>query len=142
MRLQLIRYESVELTEQLMERQEGGDRGGAGDKGPGGGGDGDAEADCTNQEVGGAGGGAGEGGAALDGGQADGTGAEEVSLGPVIHVQSGTNDQGESVFYVLTSAGPSQALILPTAPEDGEARADSVMMQLQETAQQLGMEVV
>ncbi|XP_035291241.1 histone H4 transcription factor [Anguilla anguilla] len=147
MRLQLIRYESVELTEQLMERQEGGDRGGAEDRGLGG----DTEAsqtDCPAQGAAAANGGGGEVGVAelrgivLDGVQADGSGAGGSGLGPVIHVESGTNEQGEKVFYVLTSAGPSQELILPSAPEDGGGRADSVMMQLQDTAQQLGMEVV
>ncbi|KAG9351457.1 hypothetical protein JZ751_022707 [Albula glossodonta] len=150
MRLQLIRYESVELTEQLMkERQEGGDRGVGGDRSAGG----DTESiqsDCPMQGMGSADEGGMEVGVAelrgivLDGVQANGTGHEGDSHSPVIQLQSGTIEQGENVFYLLTSASPSQAVILPCVPEgEGEGGGgDSVMMQLQDTAQQLGMEVV
>ncbi|MBN3309516.1 HINFP factor, partial [Amia calva] len=113
MRLQLIRYESVELTEQLMkERQDG---------------------------------------------QADGVEGGAGTLSPVIQVESRTNELGESemVYYVLTSS-PAQAAPLPACGEpqamvsvdmdtevgQGTQDGDSVMMQLQDTAQQLGMEVV
>ncbi|XP_036381694.1 histone H4 transcription factor isoform X3 [Megalops cyprinoides] len=137
MRLQLIRYESVELTEQLMkERQEGRDRGG--------GGAGEAaQSDCTTAEGEGAGTGLSDEmgatelrGIVLDGGQADVTDGEGDCLGSIIHVESGTNEQGESVFFVLTSTSPSQAVVL------SEGTGENVMMQLQDTAQQLGMEVV
>ncbi|XP_035646201.1 histone H4 transcription factor-like [Oncorhynchus keta] len=104
MRLQLIRYESMELTEQLMRERPEGEEG-------------------------------------EDASQTDslGPGEDEEDARAVAHftdvqvemrgvLLGGVWDQGDGVFYVLTSVDPSQA---------GE---DTVM--LQDTAQQLGMQVV
>ncbi|MGH0182223.1 UNVERIFIED_CONTAM: hypothetical protein FKN15_008919 [Acipenser sinensis] len=135
MRLQLIRYESVELTEQLMRERR--DR------------QADTEGQCEEgeglrgivletAEFGGSGEGEGEKGAE----------AQELQgeVNPIIHVQSRTNENGESetVYYVLTSATAGGAC-LPTDPSDTGAAMEvdgGVMMQLQSTADQLGVEIV
>ncbi|MGH0138949.1 UNVERIFIED_CONTAM: hypothetical protein FKN15_036803 [Acipenser sinensis] len=135
MRLQLIRYESVELTEQLMRERQ--DR------------QADTEGQCEEgeglrgivletAEFGGSGEGEGEKGAE----------AQELQgeVNPIIHVQSRTNENGESetVYYVLTSATAGGAC-LPTDPSDTGAAMEvdgGVVMQLQSTADQLGVEIV
>ncbi|XP_018610651.2 histone H4 transcription factor [Scleropages formosus] len=128
MRLQLIRYESVELTEQLMkERQEARDRNPEGEE---------IQPEALTQGV--AEGGAEEGteglrGILIDSGQAGGSDSGAV-VSPALHV----NEQGSDVFYMLTDGSPEA-----TGPQvASEVREDSVMLQLQDTAQQLGMEVV
>ena len=120
MRLQLIRYESVELTEQLMrERQESRE-----------GEEGEDSAQAEGLEP----------GEEEDDDEAGaGTPREmEVELRGVLleeeeeeggQTVAGMSQQGESMFYVLTSS----------SPDSGEG---SVMQQLQDTAQQLGMQVV
>ncbi|RXM94029.1 Histone H4 transcription factor [Acipenser ruthenus] len=135
MRLQLIRYESVELTEQLMRERQ--DR------------QADTEGQCEEgeglrgivletAEFGRSGEGEGEKGAE----------AQELQgeVNPIIHVQSRTNEKGESetVYYVLTSATAGGAC-LPTDPSETGAAMEvdgGVMMQLQSTAEQLGVEIV
>lgn len=100
MKLQLIRYESVELTEQLMrEREEG----------------------CQEEEV--------EG---QDAGPLEGPGPRQVAGATGLLEQQGSGTEtardSEGMFFVFTE-GTSQ----------GEV---AVMLQLQDTAQQLGMQVV
>ncbi|XP_010868753.1 histone H4 transcription factor [Esox lucius] len=110
MRLQLIRYESVELTEQLMRER--------------------PEAEEGEEEV----------------SQTDSPGEDEDVSGPaapppevqvelkgVMLDEGGPVDGGESgegVLYVLSASEPS------------EVEEDAVMLQLQDTAQQMGMQVV
>ncbi|KAJ7996177.1 hypothetical protein DPEC_G00234350 [Dallia pectoralis] len=104
MRLQLIRYESVELTEQLMmERPEGGEG-----EDPAPHSDSPGEGEERPPEV-------------------------QVELGGLESEVGGSGDQGgsgEAVFYVLGAGDPSEV---------GE---NAVMLQLQDTAQQMGMQVV
>lgn len=109
MRLQLIRYESVELTEQLMRerqnRQEDEDSG-------------QTEAEEESP------------GAALSEVQVELRGVlleEQRPEEPTVSTEEGV--QEESMLYVLTG-GLSQA---------GE---DTVMLQLQDTAQQQGMQMI
>ncbi|XP_048840540.1 histone H4 transcription factor [Brienomyrus brachyistius] len=115
MRLQLIRYESVELTEQLMkERQEARD------------GDPDSLAGVGELK-----------GIVLGGGEA--VGGES---GTDTHPEGCVDGQADAVYYILSGGGNGalqQDAGLQGAPEISE---DSVMLQLQNTAQQLGMEVV
>ncbi|CAB1315813.1 unnamed protein product [Coregonus sp. 'balchen'] len=109
MRLQLIRYESVELTEQLMRgRPEGEDAARTDILGPGE----DARAVAHSMEV-----------------QVELRGVLlEEEGGPVEEGQGGVGEQGAGVFYDLTGGDSSHA---------GE---DAVTLQLQDTAQQLGMQ--
>ncbi|XP_051960614.1 histone H4 transcription factor-like [Xyrauchen texanus] len=111
MRLQLIRYESVELTEQLMRERQG---------------EGDSS-ESTPRDL--------------------QPGEEPEETGPVStmggNTEAGirkaaaedcrTQGNGESVLLVLTAG---------TSSETDSTREESVMRQLQDTAQQLGMEVV
>ncbi|XP_006642316.1 histone H4 transcription factor isoform X2 [Lepisosteus oculatus] len=153
MRLQLIRYESVELTEQLMkERLAAGEGARAdclelgpepGDAGaPDGSNKGSEGGEAPGVKVAGARGMVLENGA---GGRPDDGGAQGEALSTVIRVENRTNEMGESetVYYVLTSSSsPSQAPETEGAGRRGEEDGGSVMLQLQDTAQHLGMEVV
>lgn len=106
MRLQLIRYESVELTEQLIRERQG-----EGDS---------SESSQQNVQPG-----------------------EELEETPEHLTEAKskkdeaevcrTQDNSESVFLVLTAGSSSEA---------DSIREGLVMRQLQDTAQQLGMEVV
>lgn len=107
MRLQLIRYESVELTEQLMRERQG---------------EGDSpQTHCLQP---------GEDSVVARG--ADGS--SEVEMSEARETDCGTREaRGENVPLVPTRGAPS---------ETEATREESVMRQLQDTAQQLGMEVV
>ncbi|XP_030648941.1 histone H4 transcription factor-like [Chanos chanos] len=118
MRLQLIRYESVELTEQLMrERQGEGDSSEAAVQSEGLQPVEEAESAGAGDYV----------------GRSSATERIEGERDCVAEEGAVTDEQGENVLLVLT-AGP--------APEAESKREDAVMRQLQDTAQQLGMEVV
>lgn len=105
MRLQLIRYESVELTEQLMRERQG---------------EGDSS-ESIQQNV------------------QSGEELEETIQNTEAGIRKEgaevcrTQDNAESVFLVLMAG---------TSSETDSTREGSVMHQLQDTAQQLGMEVV
>ncbi|XP_062341281.1 histone H4 transcription factor [Osmerus eperlanus] len=123
MRLQLIRYESVELTEQLMrerqesrEGEEGEDSAQAEGLEPGEEEEEDEARAGTPREM----------EVELRGVLLEEEGEGEEEGGQTV---AGMSQQGESMFYVLTSS----------SPDSGEG---SVMQQLQDTAQQLGMQVV
>uniref|UniRef100_A0A673JBG7 Histone H4 transcription factor n=1 Tax=Sinocyclocheilus rhinocerous TaxID=307959 RepID=A0A673JBG7_9TELE len=111
MRLQLIRYESVELTEQLMRERQG---------------EGDSS-ESSQQNV--------QPGEELEESGPLGTmgGNTEAGIRKEGVNDCRTQENTESVFLVLTAG---------TSSETDSTREGSVMRQLQDTAQQLGMEVV
>lgn len=118
MRLQLIRYESVELTEQLMkERQEAQD------------GDPDSLAGVGELK-----------GIVLDGGEVGAAGGG--GPGTDVHSEGCVDGQADTVYYILSSGGNGALQQDPGLQGAPESREDSVMLQLQNTAQQLGLEVV
>lgn len=105
MRLQLIRYESVELTEQLMRERQG---------------EGDSS-ESSQQNV--------QSGEELEETMGGNTEAGIRKEGAEV---CRTQENAESVFLVLMAGTSSET----------DSREGSVMCQLQDTAQQLGMEVV
>lgn len=139
MRLQLVRYESVELTEQLLrEREEQGGPGpGAaltegslqglilepGPEEPGPEEEEEEEAEVEESE-----------------GAAPSASTSQHSPSPVIHVLNRTNSQGEqeTVYYVLAPAPGVQ----PDAPGEGAPDPDppdGIMEKLHKTAEELGI---
>ncbi len=111
MRLQLIRYESVELTEQLMrERQGEGDSSESSQQ--------NAQPSEELEETGHL--------STMGGNTEAGIRKEGVDV-------CRTQENTESVFLVLTAG---------TSAETDSTREVAVMRQLQDTAQQLGMEMV
>ncbi|XP_076130568.1 histone H4 transcription factor [Alosa pseudoharengus] len=111
MRLQLIRYESVELTEQLMRERP-------------------AEGDCSDQPAQNEGDGSGPQSSAGGEDVSDEEEEEEGDCGAEERVRP---EEGDNVLLVMLKG---------SSPEAQAAEEDTVMRRLQDTAQQLGMEVV
>lgn len=108
MRLQLIRYESVELTEQLMRERQG------------------DSSESNPQNI--------QPGEEMELG-ALGTvgGVTETGMRKEAAEDCRTQENRESVFLLMTAG---------TSTETESISEESVMLQLQDTAQQLGMQVV
>lgn len=106
MRLQLIRYESVELTEQLMRERQGDS----------------SESNPQNIQSG-----------------------EEMEMGGLGTVSGETGMRKEAAEDCRTQENRESVFLLMTAGTSSETQSiseESVMLQLQDTAQQLGMQVV
>ena len=140
MRLQLIRYESVELTEQLMRERNGEDGEEEEEEDDDDDDEEDEEDDKEVEDTGaqaeppGLGKRAVEAGGPLDmEGQLQGVlleeGGPEVGLEAVGGEDEDEDEEEQGMFYVLTGG----------LTQEGE---DAVMLQLQDTASQLGMHVV
>lgn len=128
MRLQLIRYESVELTEQLMrERHAEGDCS-----------DQPAQSECLQpgQESNGAGLPSTVAGDDISEGQEEEEEEEDLDCGAEEREkeQDEQEEDGENVLMVMLKERSPEAQVV--------AEEDTVMRRLQDTAQQLGMEVV
>ncbi|XP_028930413.1 histone H4 transcription factor isoform X2 [Ornithorhynchus anatinus] len=150
MRLQLVRYESVELTEQLLKEREKQEGDG---EGPG---QAPAVEDEEEEEEAGA---PGEGspqdvvlqpvpGEEEEEEEEAATGeaipAPQGPPSPVIHVVNRKNARGENetVYYVLATAPPAERPPPPPEPPEPPEPEGGVMERLRRTAEELGIQIV
>nr|XP_033774951.1 histone H4 transcription factor isoform X3 [Geotrypetes seraphini] len=123
MRLQLVRYESVELSEQLQkerERQEGLRN---------------SENECLGLV---------EGEGSLQGIILDPHSEDEAESSPIIHVVNRKNENGdnETVYYVHANATIAQEETADGGGDETLQGQENAMERLQRTAEELGIEVV